>query len=326
MSTPVAIVAQFSKRFSPEIGARADKILARLQKDDSDHLTRKRQNYAEQQTLKAALNDAMTRANYYRANAGKMYRLEHKDFTAPDINNISFQIMEKNPEPAVKQVEAEVKLLRQRLAAVQAAVQADVPRLTGGRFLKAIERIPPKAVITDAPIEMELPSDQTDDEALAVTRETIAGTIDERALILEKPRTKAEMLAAAAAQVKALAGRGVPKVRTLRADGKIEFPGTSVADNLGHARRHIPDGVALLAYLFEDELMAKIEQLIAINSDDANAMKAAAQKTALAKIDAALERLRRQEAALVESIIADGGNAYHFADAPIDAVLGISIT
>lgn len=301
---------------------RPQSIIERLRQQDRARLSRIADRLGQLKELKAERANARQQHAYLSefAARGKLYR-EKVTYDEGEDKTDWIKTVKQIPDPALQEVAAELQVINGKIAALEAEVEA--PCMTAGRLETLLKAVPATATITENIVTPEL-GDESAPAALVRTRREIIEITQERANVARKHRTKAEVLEAARDQIRALAGRGQPKVRPLLEGGTIEFPMTKLprTTNFFH---FIPDGAALVCWLMESEILRKVEDLIDFNTDAANAMPQAAQAAALAKLDGQLVRLRREEAALVETIVADGGNAWHFPDAPLEAVLGISI-
>jgi hypothetical protein len=304
---------------APSILARlpnqANRILERLRKADHERLLLARERFAQVKRLKDQRTQAENRRNKLAgfAEKGMLFRETHEwegDNQDPTIQRV--------PDPQLQEVETEIARLQERIAALQA--EQDPLCLTAARAEVLLAKIPANAEIEECTVA---PKAVTAD-ALARVRRSIVGKREERDQIARKNRTKVEMVEAARTQIRSMAARGQPKVRALLEGGNVEFPVTKLP-KAGNFHHYVPDGAALVAYLFEAELIRKVESLIDFNASDKTALSADEKARQLEKLDAELMTLRREEAAIVEAIIADGGAAFHFADAPIEAVFSISV-
>jgi hypothetical protein len=159
--------------------------------------------------------------------------------------------------------------------------------------------------------------------ALARVREAIDGARDERKTVASASRTFDEVRQRALAAIGSLAARGVPKVLAAFRGGEIEMPQVQVPNPGNPTLTFVPDGAALVAWLFQSELERRVDALLEFNRDDDASLSASEQTKGLQTIDDRLTALYREEAGLVEAVIAEGGSAFHFADRPAECVLGI---
>jgi hypothetical protein len=144
----------------------------------------------------------------------------------------------------------------------------------------------------------------------------------DRRAVVSAPLPLSEVRRRAKEQIAALAARGQPKTLLMFTGGEIGFPEVETFSP-NPTRTYVPDGVALVAFLFQDELFTRLDEALKFNSDDDNALSDSKRADRLAAIDAELDTLGREEAALVEAIVADGGTAYHRPQANPLHVLGI---
>jgi hypothetical protein len=299
---------------------RATKIIARHEQQDGDRIARVRNRLKQLQEAKAARAAAVQRFSelwpYERE--GTLMRESTRGW-----DEHGHQIKDRTPDLQLLHVNEEIALWNERIEQLQS--ENEPACLTAARITALLNAIPDNAKIADCSVKATLRKGETKPDALARVRRAIIAKREERDTIARKGRTKAEMKQAWREQCRAMAARGTPRVRALLEGGAVEFATTRLPRTNNPFFQHIPDGAALIAYLFESELMRKVEELIDFNADDSNAMPAEDQQAALANLDAEIMQLRREEAALVESIVADGGEAFHFPDAPIEAVLDIEI-
>jgi hypothetical protein len=291
----------------------ATAIIERHHRLDRERLARSRERFNTLRKAKDGRDDALRRRAYLQPfkQSGKLYTERTTGW-----DDSGYAIREQTADPALKEIQAEIAHWDQRISNLEAQTK-EPPCLTGAAIERFLVKLDPNAVIAEYVVEP--------DGDLAEVRRTIVAKREERAEVARRHRTKAELIDAARAQVHAMAGRGQPKVRPLLEGGNIEFARTKLPKTAVPVFNYVPDGAALVAFLFESELLRKIEDAIEFNFDPSNAMPQAEQARQLAALDKELTELRRNEAALVESIVADGGNAWHFPDAPIEAVLSITI-
>jgi len=296
-------------------------IVERHHAQDSERIARNRARFDQLQEAKAAKADAIKRRAYLEPfeARGKLYR--DGPTTGYDAGGSQ---RERLPDPALNEVNAEIAKWEKRIAALQA--ESDPPAMTGGRLDALLAAIDPDASIAECRVNTKVGKNESDADALARMRRAIVAKREERETVTRKHRTLDEILAAARAQVHAVAVRSVPKVLGALEGGQVEMPKAKLPGAVGHHINFVPDGVGLVCWAFQTEITAKIEELIRANFDPANAMPASEKAATLEALDAELAGLRADEAALVEGIVAAGGNAFHFPDAPLEAVLGIKIS
>lgn len=226
------------------------------------------------------------------------------------------------PKDSSGAISAELRRLDKRLAAVQA--ESDQPTMSGARLEILLAAYSPGNKLTACVVTPEVRGDESEADALARVRREIVAKRAERHDVAQLTRTKAEVVTAVRDQIHAMALRGVPKVLPALSGAPVELPRVRLPAAVDHQFHHVSDGVALLCWLFEAELTAKIEELVDFNVEPSTALPEAEQRRRLAALDAEMLALRRNEAALVEFVVADGGTAFHFPDCPIEAVLSIT--
>lgn len=191
----------------------------------------------------------------------------------------------------------------------------DPPRMTGAA-LKAFLRANPFVDWKDHPVSPPKAATIAQHDA-AIDAATAKG---KRLRRTAQPYDEA--LTRGLAAIDALAARGEPDVAALFNGGPLRLPNLALAGNAGHMRQ-IPDGAALLAWLFRDTLRERVEALIDFAAPD-EAMPAKDKRAALAALEAEILQLHRERAVLVERGVAEGLTLHHRPDAPPEAVLQIS--
>jgi hypothetical protein len=185
--------------------------------------------------------------------------------------------------------------------------------VAGGAELEEVER------------KFHLKAGESKSDALHRVRARMTELRAERRTVKAAPLPLADVRRHAKEQIARLAARGQPKVLMAFNGGSIEFPEAETYDP-GPTRHYVGDGVALIAALFQEELFAKVDEALKFNADDDNALTEAKREERLAAIDEELDALGREEAALVEAIVRDGGTAYHRPQANPLHVLGLRVT
>lgn len=309
-----------AKRLPQPIALRANDIFARLEKQDAARITGRREGFRRTRELKQRIGErrAVLAEFEAAARAGNMITASSNGWDDKSGKHLH----KWKRDPRLNHARTEVALLERQLSEIES--NGYTRQMTAAVFLEAVEKIPQGAQIIDAPTDVPLRKGETAGDALVRVRATIAEKLAERDAVALLPRTQTEQLLLAVDQVKAMARRGVPRINPLRTGGEIEWPKRKLPRGSSFAHEFVPDGAALVAFLFEAELTAKLKELIDHNGDD-DAISAAEQRTALARLEADLSQSRREEASLVEQICAEGGKAFHFPEAPIDAVLGVKI-
>jgi hypothetical protein len=108
--------------------------------------------------------------------------------------------------------------------------------------------------------------------------------------------------------------------------GNIAWPPIQGPTTVGANFNPQIDAAALLAFLFEDELAKKLDQLIEANADLSGSLPLPQRANHLATLTAAIDEAERLEAAAVEAIVAEGGTAFHRPDISVLAVLSLRIS
>ncbi|ARN81833.1 hypothetical protein [Methylocystis bryophila] len=125
----------------------------------------------------------------------------------------------------------------------------------------------------------------------------------------------------ARAQIDALAERGRVNVSpSVDTGAPAIFPGLSFRE----VDKEIPDGLALVAWLHRDALIARVEREIDENSDDRSALDPGQRKSLRAELEAALLAAERIEEAAIVAAEAAGVLIVRRADADIRSFLEIS--
>lgn len=136
-------------------------------------------------------------------------------------------------------------------------------------------------------------------------------------------RPVAERQAAMERQIRAMAARGKPDVSNLAYGGPVKFAQTRVG-RTGNTFEYANDGAALVAWLYEDDLLLKLDALVAAESDG-DTISVSAQLRQLDELADELLTLHRQRAAIVNKLAAECQEIHHRPDAPVEAVLMIEI-
>ena len=139
----------------------------------------------------------------------------------------------------------------------------------------------------------------------------------------------------AARIVDELATRGVPNVFDILENntGKIDWPvcppqvmhdGLTREHHVAFLFLRVPDTVATLAWLFPEQMLAKLEAEIMLRSDDKNALSDAEREKQQQEIAAAILLLERAEEAAIEISESDGAEILRRPDCDPRAVLGLA--
>ena len=297
----------------------AERIISRHRKSDRERVGRVRERFNQLRALKA---EQAERLKHRAELAGFEQRGMLMKERAAGWDEKNQPITERVPDPALQETDADLARIADEIEMLRG--EQEPACLTADRIETLLAGIVPNAAITECAATPTLKKGEAKPDALARVRSVIVGKREERDDVARKTRTAAEMKQAAGAQIAGMVARGLPKVRGLLEGGELEFASTRLPKTASNFFHSVPDGAALVAFFFESEMRRKIEELIDFNVNAANAMPRAEQERQLAALDAELLQLRREEAALVEAIVVEGGSAWHFPDAPIEAVLSIS--
>lgn len=190
-------------------------------------------------------------------------------------------------------------------------------------FLKSashLEAAPP----VEAPI---LRKGESGLDALAAIRDKLAKRRDERQAVVDAQVPASVVIEQARSAVEALAERGQPNVMgCIEGGAPFRFAAGALEPvtrgGSGYVQSSI-DASALLAWLFKDELVSRIETLIRENADDASALTDAERKSRLEQIDAEILQIERVEEAVIEALHAEGLAVMRRSDCDPRAVLGV---
>lgn len=152
------------------------------------------------------------------------------------------------------------------------------------------------------------------------------------------PQTRAEALAQMRTEVEQLASRGEVSVDALvEAALPLTFPtntqrsalaavvGATGQQIAGSALAETIDTQALIAWLFKDLLIKKLEAEIVAISDDTNALSKKARQEQLAALDQEKLDISRREVALVRRARAEGHVVGYRVDTDVRALLGVAL-
>ena len=288
-------------------------ILSRIEIENEQHLARRRTNRAIIRDLKERRAECETRL----AIAEQAYR-------AGNLYRETATIGEAGAEPSFNRVADDTALTRERdeIASIDSQIakleESDTtPRATA---IKLRAELDPHVKY----ISVMVNKGDASKSALASKRAAIDAKREERKAVANASRTYEEVREAAMSSIRSMAARGVPKVLPAYEGRAIEWPQAQVPNPGSNGFAFVPDGAALVAYLFQSELEKKVDSLLDFYRDDA-ALSEVEQRAKLELIDDELITLYREEAAIVEAMVADGRDAYHLADRPAVAVLGIRL-
>lgn len=202
--------------------------------------------------------------------------------------------------------------------------KAPIPSLTAERIHNELDAVTAPIIEVARPDVPLIDGERNATDALPRLREATILAKAARREASKMPLPTSAVKEAARREIKRLAGQGVPYVRSLFNGGGIDWPKLqSTATNGPYIRREI-NAAGLVAFLFHDLLVEKLDQLIDVQADiGGDGPPLTERKAMLAKLDAEIDHCERIEAAAVEAIIADGGKAFHRPDASVFAVLGL---
>jgi hypothetical protein len=150
--------------------------------------------------------------------------------------------------------------------------------------------------------------------------------------ISDSPFSSAHAKAQMRAQIEALAQRGAPNVADLiEHDRQIEFATTRVqsdvigAEARGIAFHQATDALAVVAWMFKDALVKRLDAEIDAEADDKAAMSHEARQKAEAEVMGDLLDIERQEAAFVWQAMAQGLPVFHRKDCSPFAILQLRL-
>ncbi len=132
-------------------------------------------------------------------------------------------------------------------------------------------------------------------------------------------------------QIEALAMQGAPDVSLLVEHGrKIQFQTQRVTSEVHGERRllgfaEIPDAVALFAWTFKDQVIAKLSAEIDSESDDAAALSPEVRKQREAEVMGDLLAVERDESTLVWRAQSENLPCEHRSDCAPQAILGVRL-
>jgi hypothetical protein len=174
-------------------------------------------------------------------------------------------------------------------------------------------------------------------------RARLAAIEDEINVVCVAPYPTAVAKAIAAKDIEALAERGRPNLSRLMATGaelpmslfdvflkvrlannSLRTPGSGGADTDGSASGSVPDGTALLAWMFKDQLLARINAEIDAESRDGEALTEAQRLEKIAELEGEALSLARLEEHAIQLANANGRPIARRPDADPRAVLGLA--
>jgi hypothetical protein len=224
----------------------------------------------------------------------------------------------------LKRADTQISMIRRKIANLD-DIKSE-PVKTAARIELDLEPFARKSLVEVDRQDLPLHKNERPIDALPRFREQTISIIQHVKKVQRAPRTLSEVKAAARREIAKLADAGLPKTLAMfTTPAGINWPVTSIPSS--HAGMHsVPDGLALIAFLFRKELTAAIDELIKINAGAfPDAMDAEGRATKLSELTEALDLAERIEAACVEAIIEEGGVALHRANASVLAVLSLRV-
>jgi hypothetical protein len=296
----------------PRLPKAAAAILSRIGIENEQYLARRRTDAALVRQLKERLGETETRIlDFEKArHEGRLFR----EVTMAGEGGAQ-SIVERVADESLLGAEYEERdRLKTQIVKLQASTL--VPRATAVKLQSELDAFAKYVTRSASPTSMK--------GGLTQLRALIDVKREERKAVANASRTYEEVREAAMSSIRSLAARGCPKVLPAFQGRAIEWPMAQVPNPGSNGYAFVTDGAALVAFLFQNELERKVDSLLEFNRPD-DALSAANQRAKLDAIDEELMALYREEAATVEAIVADGGNAFHLADRPAVAVLGIRL-
>lgn len=211
--------------------------------------------------------------------------------------------------------------LKRQIESLEA--QDSAPCLTASRVeteLRRFDNVP--LVEVERPKPTLIDSENTLTDALARFRDTVTTLKTDRQRVERLALPVASVKEAARREVDRLLSRGVPNVLPMFHGNALAWPHLTTPRNGSAHLAHEIDAAGLLAFLWRDVLVEKLDELVDVNATlFTDAMTASERARRIKAIDSEIDATERLEAAAVESIIADGGDAFHRPDANVLAVL-----
>jgi hypothetical protein len=299
--------------------AEAQAIITRhqIQDDERLHASRSRLNHL-QELRQSRLHEVRARD---RTAANNKYNKDPKE--------------KQNKSATPRDAEAEYKRMLaafdtriERLDTQIAKIEAEAPAacLTAPRILSELDRFSSSILEEVQRPEIVLIDGERDiADALPRFRENVRLAKAVKRAAKNEPLPAVEVKKAARRQIHRLAAQGVPMVRQMFGGGNISWPRIQGPATVGANFNPQIDAAALLAFLFEDELSKKLDQLIESNVDLSGSLPLPQRAKHLATLTAAIDEAERIEAAAVEAIIAEGGDAFHRPDISVLAALSLRV-
>jgi hypothetical protein len=221
----------------------------------------------------------------------------------------------------IEAIDRDLTRWRKQRAALEAKKLA--PILTSARIYSELDRL---AAIELIPVKRPEPTlakgERSLLEALPRLRENVSILKADRHRIAKSALPAAAAKKAAREAIARLASRGLPKVMNLFSGGDVVWPRVA---SLASGARYIDqtiDGAALVAFLFQDVLIEKLDELVDFNAGAFDRPLSALDRTKqITALDAQIDEAERIEAAAVESLVLDGQEVSHRPDINVLAVL-----
>jgi len=290
---PETQMSAATARKSATLPPRATSILTGLKLGDESVLARLKQTRAAQRRDMAELSPL--KATFAHNNKG-----------LPDDH------------PTLIEQAARIAELETRIAMRESDIGRAKARKTGGMVEAELRKIIPGAEgFADADVTVKAGT------TLAALDSKIDAVTAKRRKLRNAGRPVAERRAAMERQIRAMALRGRPDVSNLAYGGPVKFTQTRVG-RTGNTLEYATDAAALVAWLYEDDLLLKLDALVSAEADEGS-ISVAAQLRALDELADELLTLHRQRAAIVNKLAAEGQEIHHRPDAPVEAVLMVEI-
>ena len=295
--------------------------IERIQKQDTSRVSVQKTRAAQRRELKRQSADARFRLASYqpyidRGTAVKETILYPEGEGQPVKTRVI--------DPAIAEIRREISLLQKQIADLDA--EKPEPCFAFGRIEQFLA-FNLRAKFTEAAaITLPVPEGvQTPHDILTTTRAALGALKDQRLNVLTAPLPLADATAAAVAEVLELAAIGAPRVSDVLRGRGIGWPQTRLPETFGHNFKYVNDGNATVAWLFQEQLVARITEALEFEAacDPAAPMSAAEKAETLQKLDGEILLLERKEESIIETIEAEGGHVLRRPDADVRAVLGI---
>jgi hypothetical protein len=301
--------------------AAAMDILERCRVADEERAVQARLRIDKKQTLKREEANALAaRADLVAADQRNALVTEKHG-----IDDKGRKTVERERDTSrLKRADTQISMIRRKIANLD-DIKSE-PVKTAARIELDLEQFARKELVEVDRQDLPLHKNERPIDALPRFREQTISIIQHVKKVQRAPRTLSEVKAAARREIAKLADAGLPKTLAMfTTPAGINWPVTSIPSS--HAGMHsVPDGLALIAFLFRKELTAAIDELIKINAGAfPDATDAESRAAKLLELAEELDLAERIEAACVEAIIEEGGVALHRANASVLAVLSLRV-